>query len=174
VWLKQLVRRLIREQRSEHGHRAIDPAAWLAVINKELIRSKFGCHLTCFVGIVDLNDRSMRYVLGGHLPLPILMTEQETHFLSGKGKPVGIFEDAEWEVFTVTLPQNAALVVFSDGVLEILPPGDLIAKEQYLLDLLRDTRGDVEQVSARLGLDGKVVAAPDDIAIMTIVMGELK
>lgn len=174
VWLKQLVRRLIREKHisRECLDFEIDAAEWVALINKELIRSKFGCHLTCFVGIIDTKTRRMRYVLGGHLPLPVLMTKGGIGFLPGKGKPVGIFDNARWDVFEATLPADASLVVFSDGVLEILPPKELIAKEQYLLDLLSDTRGDIEQVCQRLGLD-QLQDAPDDIAIMTLNTGEL-
>ena len=174
VWLKALVRRLIREKRVfQNGHSfEIDAAEWLSLINKELIRSKFGCHLTCFVGIVDLQTRQMRYVLGGHLPLPVLITSQGTSFLPGKGKPVGIFENAEWEVFNATFPEDGSLVVFSDGILEILPPTDLIAKERYLLDLLADTQGDLERISARLGLE-QLTDAPDDIAILTVNTGDL-
>lgn len=174
VWLKQLVRRLVREKRIFQEKEAfeIDLAEWLALINKELIRSNFGCHLTCFVGIIDIKTRQMRYVLGGHLPLPMMLTEQGVNFLPGKGKPVGIFEHAQWEVYEATLPSNAALVVFSDGVLEILPPKELIAKEQYLLNLLEDTGGDINRVCARLGLDD-LVDAPDDIAIMTLNTGDL-
>lgn len=174
VWLKQLVQRLIRERRpcEDRDGFEIDLAQWLALINKELIRSKFGCHLTCFVGIIDLKTRKMRYVLAGHLPLPVLMTDQGVDFLPGKGKPVGIFDNAQWEVFESHLPENAALVVFSDGVLEILPPKDLIAKEQYLLDLLADTHGDIDRVCMRLGL-GQLDDAPDDIAIMTLSTGDL-
>lgn len=174
VWLKQLVRRLVREKRIFHEKEGfeIDLAEWLALINKELIRSNFGCHLTCFVGIIDIKTRQMRYVLGGHLPLPMIITDQGVNFLPGKGKPVGIFEYAQWEVFEATLPSNAALVVFSDGILEILPPKELIAKEEYLLNLLTDTGGDINRVCTRLGLD-EVVDAPDDIAIMTLNTGNL-
>lgn len=175
VWLKQLVQRLIGERRLREDADGfdIDLGQWLALINKELIRSKFGCHLTCFVGIIDLKTRKMRYVLAGHLPLPVLMTERGAGFLPGKGKPVGIFEHAQWEVFEANVPANASLVVFSDGVLEILPPKELIAKEQYLLDLLADTRGDIDRICMRLGL-GQLEDAPDDIAIMTINTGDLK
>ena len=145
VWLKQLVRRLFRDQRvyQQGADFELDPAGMIATINHELMHSKFGCHLTCFVGIVDLKTYEMRYVLGGHLPLPVLVTEGTAKFLEGKGKPVGIFKEAHWEVYKAQLPKTFSLVVFSDGVLEILPPKDLIAKEEHLLQLLGDCGGDM-------------------------------
>lgn len=174
VWLKQLVRRMLRERRvfRQSDSFELDAAEWMSTINKEVLHSKFGCHLTCFVGILDLETREMRYVLGGHLPLPVLITGGEARFLEGKGKPVGIFKDATWEVYSAQLPEDFSLVVFSDGVLEILPPKDLIAKEQHLLDLLGNTPGNLETVCSSLGLN-QLEAAPDDIAILILNSGEL-
>jgi sigma-B regulation protein RsbU (phosphoserine phosphatase) len=169
VWLKQLVRRIIRERRIFHQQDAfqIDAAEWMSMINQELIRSKFGCHLTCFVGILDTHTRQMRYVLGGHLPLPVLVVDGEARFLEGKGKPVGIFKDATWEVYQATLPEKFSLMVFSDGVLEVLPAPDLIGKEQCLLDLMNNNTGDLASIWPSLGLD-KLKDMPDDIAVLAL------
>ncbi len=175
VWLKQLIRRMIRERRVfKHGAEfEVDVAEWVAFINRELIQSKFETHLTCFVGILDIKTRQMRYVLAGHLPMPVLVEQSgEARFLEGKGKPVGIFADATWTVYQVALPENASLVVFSDGILEILPAKDLIAKEQCLLDLLNGSNGQLQTISERLGLDD-LQDAPDDIAILTLNLGDV-
>mgnify|MGYP001223028167 CR=1 FL=1 len=174
VWLKQLVRRIIRERRvfQPQDDFQIDAAEWLSMINQELMRSKFGCHLTCFVGILDTETREMRYVLGGHLPLPVLVVDGEATFLPGKGKPVGIFKDATWKVFHATLPEKFSLTVFSDGILEVLPPLDLIGKEQCLLDLMKNSPGDLEGIWSGLGLD-KIRDMPDDIAVLTLKAGDV-
>lgn len=172
VWLKQLVRRIIRERRIFHQQDAfqIDAAEWMSMINQELLRSKFGCHLTCFVGILDTHTRQMRYVLGGHLPLPVLVADGQARFLEGKGKPVGIFKEATWQVYQATLPEKFSLMVFSDGILEVLPPPDLIAKEECLLDLLKGCTGDLDSVWSNLGLD-KLKDMPDDIAVLSLTSG---
>lgn len=168
VWLKQLVRRMFREGRVFQSESSldVDPALMLKTINNEILRSQFGCHLTCFVGIIDTQTYTMSYVLAGHLPLPVLVTSS-ADFLYGKGKPLGIFQDAEWTVNKVKLPPNFSLVVFSDGVLEVLPPQGLIEKEKYLLSLLDHSDGDIAALCEKLKLDGRE-AAPDDIAILTI------
>jgi sigma-B regulation protein RsbU (phosphoserine phosphatase) len=169
VWLKQLVRRMFRERRIFQNASSLDtdPALMLKTINNEIFRSQFGCHLTCFVGVIDTHTHEMSYVLGGHLPLPVLIGASSAEFLYGKGKPLGIFEDAEWQVNKVKLPPKFSLVVFSDGVLEVLPPQDLIAKEAYLLDLLSNSDGNLESIYSQLKLN-EGEAAPDDIAILTI------
>lgn len=175
VWLKQLIRRMIRERRIFRQGQTfeVDVAEWIEVINKELLRSRFGCHLTCFVGILDLKTRCMRYVLAGHLPLPVLLLDDRAEYLPGKGKPVGIFEDATWHVYETVLPEKASLVMFSDGVLEILPEKGLIAQEQRLLNLLIGTEGRLASIEDRLQLSS-LREVPDDIAILTLNLGEVE
>jgi len=179
VWLKQLVRRVFREHQiftTEESFRR-DAGTLLKLINKEVIHSRVGCHLTCFAGIIDTHTLEMRYVVAGHLPLPVLVSGERASFLEGKGKPLGIFEDADWEVETMQLPEAFSLVIFSDGVLEVLPPRDLIDKEAYLLanltqndTLMAHNSSDSEEIEAicqALKLD-KVDPVPDDVAILKV------
>lgn len=173
MWLKQLIRRLFREKRFQVGaSKEIDVAQFIEKINSELVHSRFGCHLTCFVGIIDLKTRTMRYVLGGHLPLPILITRGNARYLEGKGKPLGLFPEAHWQVFETQLEEPFSLVVFSDGVLEILPPTGLIAKEALLLKMVSEVGGEMDQIYTRFKLDSRL-EAPDDIAVLTVNAGEI-
>ncbi|WP_188150323.1 response regulator [Teredinibacter waterburyi] len=182
VWLKQLVQRCFREQsifRSEESFRR-DAGTLLKLINREIIHAGIGCHMTCFVGVIDIHTLEMRYVVAGHLPLPVLVSGSRVEYLQGKGKPLGIFEDGDWPVSVVQLPQNFSLTIFSDGVLEVLPPPGLIEKEQYLLDSFvaesapqihtgtaEDRPNSLQKVNARLKLLN-LDTAPDDIAILSI------
>jgi phosphoserine phosphatase RsbU/P len=172
VWLKQQVRRILREKRLMQGHEffQIDVAEWMSAINQELLRSKFGCHLTCFVGVLDTYTGQLNYALGGHLPLPILIADGKAQFLEGKGKPVGIFPDARWDVFTAKLPDNFSLVVFSDGILEVIPAPDLISKESYLLDVMSNNPQGVDAIWSAFSLDDKK-ELPDDIAVLSLHTG---
>jgi sigma-B regulation protein RsbU (phosphoserine phosphatase) len=62
------------------------------------------------------------------------------------------------------------LALFTDGILEILPPENLIEKEAYFLQAFAGTQESPEQLVVQLGLD-KVSAAPDDIAALFIGKG---
>jgi serine phosphatase RsbU (regulator of sigma subunit) len=172
VWLKQLVRRLFRERQIFRTQQDFDtaPSELLKVVNTELMQSRFFSHLTCVVGVIDTQTMEMHYVLAGHLPLPILISaEGDAKFLTGKGKPVGLFEGASWVVYKEVLPKGFQLVVFSDGVLETLPGGDLIEKEQYLLDSLQGSKVPLTLPSLTrllaLDCDGQ---SPDDTAMILI------
>jgi len=179
VWLKQLVRRTFREHKIFQTEQSFqrDAGNLLKLINKEMLQSKAGCHLTCFVGIIDAITLEMRYVVAGHLPLPILVVGSRAEYLEGKGKPLGIFSEAEWTVNVLQLPENFSLTIFSDGIFEVLPPEQLIEKEAFLLDKLANHSGDLASGSScEKDLDDlcqvldieKLETVPDDIAILKI------
>ena len=131
------------------------------------MQSQFGCHLTCFVGIIDLQERALYYILAGHLPRPVLIEEGRAVYLEGVGKPVGIFPDIDWKVYRRPLADQFSLVVFSDGILDVLPAGDLLGREAYLLALVQSSDGTLDDISNRLRLS-EFESAPDDIAILTL------
>lgn len=173
VWLKQLVRRYVRERQVFKSSESFEELAGslLGLINKEVINSGVGCHMTCFVGVIDTLTREMHYVFGGHLPFPILVTDQGAEYLTGKGKPVGIFPNATWEVHTTSLPQVFSLVVFSDGVLEILPQGELVEKEKFLLEVVSENATSVKSLVNAFGISDQE-SVPDDIAILKVDSGK--
>jgi serine phosphatase RsbU (regulator of sigma subunit) len=76
-------------------------------------------------------------------------------------------EDPAFEEYTIQLPDSFMLALFSDGILEILPPKNLIEKEKYFLQVFEQTSESPEELVTRLGLD-RVETAPDDIAALFI------
>ena len=171
IWLKQRVRHYFRSQTvfADEANFEQDSVRLLKLINKDVIKSRFDSHMTCFVGVIDTYTREMRYVVGGHLPLPLLVVDGEAQYLTGKGKPVGIFDDAEWEGEVIQLPRDKPfeILVFSDGVFEVLPEKDLIGKEQHLQELVSRQSASTDKVRAALNIDSDA-SLPDDIAILRI------
>lgn len=176
VWLKQLVRHYMRERAvfSDPALFREDSVRLLKLINRDVIKSRFDTHMTCFSGVIDIETYEMRYVVGGHLPLPLLIIDGEARYLPGKGKPVGIFEDAEWEGEVIQLPRDKdfSIVVFSDGVLEIIDEVELLDKENHLKDMVSESKGRLKSLSEVLKLkDG--ASLQDDVAILHISKGHL-
>ena len=58
--------------------------------------------------------------------------------LEQKGKPLGIFTGAKFESLQVKFPQGSRIVVFSDGVLDLISADTLEDKEQQLFEAVRD------------------------------------
>ena len=169
IWLKHLVTHLVRDEGlfSDAESFETGPGRFLEEVNQELHETTLGPHLTCFVGVIDTQTNEIAYAVGGHLPMPVLVTPDGARYLEGKGKPIGIFKDVNWRVYRRQLPAQFSLVMLSDGVLEILPPEDLCEKETQLLQLLSNTDGSLASVCDALRLE-QLGDAPDDIAILTV------
>ena len=71
----------------------------------------------------------------------------------GKGAPVGLFDDAEYDEVELSLPSEFRLMLFSDGILEVLEDASLSAKEKYLLNHAPSSRADPESVLKNYAVD---------------------
>lgn len=166
-----LLKNMFARKRSDFIHRndatILSPADMLDVANRNLINTEIGKHATLCVGVIDQRADTLVYSVGGHLPLPIMSTNEGCQYLLGEGMPVGLFESAEYSETTVALPDNFALTLFSDGILEILGIKGLVEQENYLLSQLESYPDNIEQLSETLKLDD-VADAPDDITMLLI------
>ena len=168
VLLKNLTNRLQRNLRRESSDDILYPERFLERINSELLDTGLGKHVTVFVGIITLSKRTLRYAVGAHFPMPILSFEGgETAFLEGTGLPVGLFETPEWEVYEVPLDKPFHLILFSDGILEVIKAKSLDEKERTLLELVSGGRHTIPSLSEALDLD-EITELPDDIAIVSV------
>lgn len=170
VLLKNLTNRLQRNLRRGSSDDILDPERFLKRVNKELQETGLGKHVTMFVGVIDSRARELRYSVGAHFPMPIITTAHETRFLTGTGLPVGLFPAPEWETYTESLPEGFRLILFSDGILEVVNAQSLDQKESRLLELVRSGRHTVESLAEALQIEG-MSELPDDIAIVTVTDG---
>ncbi len=168
VLLKSLSRRLLDEFRKFHSTAEI-----LSWINSELIQWKLEQHVTMFFGIIDQENSSLEYSNAAHFPGTILCFEQGAKFLEIGGQPLGLYGEPLYKVHHVDLPENYSIVMFSDGVFEILPQATLEAKEKHLLSVVKcqqlekDLSGLVDGLVDDLGVLS-ASAIPDDIAVFTV------
>lgn len=165
VLLKNLFARKRSDLMRRNDHTIMDPIAMLQRANKELLDLGVGKFATMVVGLLDMKENTLRYSVAGHLPLPVLVCDEGARYLDGEGSAVGIMEDATYEEFQIDLPDSFMLALFSDGILEILPPKNLIDKEAYFLEVFEQAADSPEELVTRLGLD-HVDTAPDDIAAL--------
>jgi serine phosphatase RsbU (regulator of sigma subunit) len=184
IWLKFLVRQLIRDKSlfGDDLEKAFNnsPNIMLQGVNRELMATRINNHLTSFHGIIDSKSHKLRYSVGGHLPLPIMVTDEGVRYLNGKGKPLGLFNDVEWQVYEQDLPERFAIVIFSDGVLEVLPGRSLQEKEALLLQKMEKVVQEVTEMDAScMNLDAVCqslsitpkTSTPDDIAVLMVTRG---
>jgi sigma-B regulation protein RsbU (phosphoserine phosphatase) len=164
-----LLKNLFARKRSDYlrldDDAILSPVAMLKRANDELLDLGVGKFATMVVGLLDMRSNSLRYSVAGHLPQPVLVSGSGARYLRGEGSAVGITEDTQFEEHLIDLPEKFMLALFSDGILEILPPKNLIEKEKYFLEVFEQTADSPGELVTRLGLD-KVETAPDDIAAL--------
>ena len=170
VLLKNLTNRLQRNLRRGSSDDIMDPERFLKRVNRELQETGLGKHVTMFVALIDAHERVMRYAVGAHFPMPIISSPGETRFLTGSGLPVGLFSAPEWETYTEPLPDGFQLILFSDGILEVINAKSLDQKEKRLLELVRSGRHTIDRLSEALQFE-QMSELPDDIAIVTVTDG---
>jgi sigma-B regulation protein RsbU (phosphoserine phosphatase) len=166
-----LLKNLFARKRSHYMRRSDDdvlsPVAMLKRANAELLDTGVGKFATMVVGSIDMRTNTLRYSVAGHLPQPVLVSDEGARYLRGEGTAVGMMEDTQFVEHMIDLPDRFMLALFSDGILEILPPKNLIEKEKYFLDVFEQTANSPGELVTRLGLDN-VETAPDDIAALFI------
>ena len=164
-----LLKNLFARKRSDFLRRSdptvLDPVRMLELANKELLDLGVGKFATMIVGALDMTANRLRYSVAGHLPLPVLASDAGADYLPGEGTAVGMMPEAAFEERALALPESFTLALFSDGILETLPPENLIDKEAFFLDVFRQGSESPAALVTRLGLDA-VATAPDDIAAL--------
>ena len=102
------------------------PVQVVALVNNALSRHYgSGRYATMFFAEYDTGDRTLRYVNAGqNAPLLLIPETGSVVQLTAGGPPVGLFEDAAYDVGRVTVPEAGKLLIYTDGVVEARGPAD--------------------------------------------------
>ena len=130
VLLKNLFARKRSDYMRMNDDSVMSPTTMLSLVNEELLDADVGKFATMIVGSIDMRANILSYSVAGHLPQPVLVSAEGARYLEGEGSAVGIMEKVEFEEQVIELPQEFMLALFSDGILEILPPKNLIEKSE--------------------------------------------
>ena len=135
VLLKNFSTRLQSDLRDQN---AVDPASVLAWINEQLISQHMNKHVAMFLGYIDQRAGTLSYANAAQFPPALLLTGSRLVSLEQKGKPLGLFANAAYETQRVDFPLGARLLVFSDGVLDLIVGDGLAEKEEKLRQIVLD------------------------------------
>ena len=113
------------------SHKYTDTAAFVAEINRRLCDERIATSegfITLLYGILDTRTHEFQWTSAGH-PIPMMLDLE-----SGKvapvggnddgGLPLGIYEDADYDVHRTQIPPGSRLLVYSDGLEEAFPDGN--------------------------------------------------
>ncbi|HTH54340.1 MAG TPA: SpoIIE family protein phosphatase [Edaphobacter sp.] len=123
-------RMLMQDQPSPH----LSPSAFATMLNHD-IYGRFGDHryATMFYGEYDPKFGLLQYVNAGHCR-PILISEnREVTALPHGDLPVGLFPETTYQEFKVTVSSGCAVVIYSDGLIDMLDSkGEEFGEERLL------------------------------------------
>lgn len=167
VVLKKLIEQLRRNYKKGQSEEILSPTQVLSFINADIEASQLDKYLTMFYGVLNTQTNQLEYSVGGHLPMPVIWSNGQANYLEGQGMPVGLFAEASYNTYHCSLPEDFRLLLFSDGVLEMIEEQSIADKEAKLLELVSSGQGDLSLLSNWLHIDEQT-EIPDDIAMVCI------
>jgi serine phosphatase RsbU (regulator of sigma subunit) len=94
------------------------PAEILTKISRLVSVAESGQLATVLCATIDTAQRRFSLTSAGHLP-PLLLANGDSHYLHAEvGLPIGVEEGTVYRSTTVTVPAEATVVAFTDGLVE--------------------------------------------------------
>jgi len=114
------------------------PAALLDRANRSILSDQqSSMFATAFVGYLDLDSGTIEFALAGHNP-PLLYRAAtgQCHAFEASGVAMGVFERATYVEETVTLQPEDVLVLYTDGITEMIDAQENEFGEERLKQLV--------------------------------------
>lgn len=118
----------------------LPPAEMIKRANDLILRSQRSrMFATVFVGYLDTSTGEMQFASAGHNP-PLLYRHERgvCEEITSSGVAVGLFKTAAYHEATVTLQENDILVLFTDGITEIINADEEEFGEERLKEVVCD------------------------------------
>jgi serine phosphatase RsbU (regulator of sigma subunit)/anti-sigma regulatory factor (Ser/Thr protein kinase) len=150
-----------------------DAAAVFELVNRNII-DQSSTVVSAFFGILNTSTGYMQYAVAGHPPPITVRASGTIGMLAGSGLLLGVERSARYERFETQLEDGAALVLYTDGLIETYR-GDFSRGVSLLIDAINaEYYNSAENIA--LAIQNRVfssVAPHDDSAILFIGVTEL-
>ncbi len=116
--------------------KTVVPGELLSVMNRELSGNlPVESFVTAFCGLFDPAGRVLKYSNGGH-PKPFCLSGDTVVQLEENDSFLGPIVDAKYETHTLDLPEGASILVYTDGILDLMSDEDKPVGQKMLLEVL--------------------------------------
>jgi serine phosphatase RsbU (regulator of sigma subunit) len=128
--------------------------------------------VTLFFGRLDRERHRLTFVNAGHNPGILLLADGRVESLDSTGPPVGLLEDARFEVKSAELPLGSLLLLYSDGIPEAMAGEEFYGDERLLESVQRRAGRPLEEIASGIleDLAAFLAGAPagDDITLLLL------
>ncbi len=166
----------LRSQLLAPGSDTISTAELVMRLNRHLVRNTGDDRFaTFFVAVYDSSTRKLRYTNAGHLPA-FCICNDSAFYLDKGGMVLGVFEDYDYEEGVETVPPDAILVSYSDGLIE----PENVYGEEFGISRLRDAAIRLSASPPQAIAEGMMQAveewagSPEQADDMTVIVARLK
>lgn len=127
------------------------PGAVLRNVNKHITRlEKSTQFVTALYGVLDINTRMFEYARAGHEPPLLLNADGSVHRLPhSPGMALGLWEDLTLDEYSLQLPKESMLVMFTDGMTDCRNPKGI----PFGLDRIKTTLAGLSVATAQAACD---------------------
>jgi sigma-B regulation protein RsbU (phosphoserine phosphatase) len=166
----------LRSQMLAAGSESMSTAELVSRLNKHLVRNTGDDRFaTFFIAVYHSVTRTLRYTNAGHLPSFLISKDVALHLDKG-GMVLGVDEDCCYEEGVVSVPSDALLVGYSDGLVE----PENVYGEEFGVKRLQQAAVYVQASPPRVVAEALMNAAeewagtPEQADDMTVVVARLR
>ncbi len=166
----------LRSQLLAPGSDSMSTAELVERLNVHLVRNTADDRFaTFFVAVYDSATRILRYTNAGHLP-SFCICGDHAMYLDKGGMVLGVFEEYVYQEGVETVPPDAILVGYSDGLVE----PENVYGEEFGITRLRDAAIRMNGASPSVIAQGMMQAAeewagtPEQADDMTVIVARLR
>ena len=129
----------------------MSPGDVLRRVNRHITRlEKSTQFVTALYGVLDIDTGEFAYARAGHEPPLLLRPDGEVYRLPHKpGMALGLWEDIALDEYSIRLPKDSMLVLFTDGMTDCRNPKG----EPYGLERIKNTMGSLAVATAQAACD---------------------
>ena len=130
---------------------ATNPGDVLRMANKHITRlEKSTQFVTALYGVLDATTGEFAYARAGHEPPLLLTADGKVQRIPHKpGMALGLWEDIALDEYSLTLPKDSLLVMFTDGMTDCRNPKG----EPFGLERIKTTVSELRSFSAQASCD---------------------
>ncbi|NDJ33361.1 MAG: SpoIIE family protein phosphatase [Chloroflexi bacterium] len=124
-------------------HHYIEPLEVVQAVHRGLIEaSNYDMFVTAVYGLLDIEQRTFRYVRAGHDEPILIRADGEAEFLGGTGRFLGLWAEPApvFDEETITFNPGDTLILYSDGVTDMRDPENQPYGRDRVMEVARSLR----------------------------------